>query len=72
MSSFRYCKQFEAACEEIITSERATEKDIEFVETVRNNCEKTGFVSQEQGSWIGILHQSVVHEGKYVKDSWWT
>ncbi len=72
MSAFRYCKQFENACDEIITNERATAKDIVFVTNIQTNCERTGFVSEEQGSWIGKLHQHIVHEGKFVENSWWT
>lgn len=71
MSGFRYCSEFKNACEEIISNKRATKKVIDFTENVQVYCEKSGFVSQDQASWIGILHQDVVHEGKYVKNSWW-
>ena len=71
MAGFRYCRQFGNACLEIIENERATEQDIEFVENVHATCATSGFVSAEQASWIGILHQNIVHKGKYVENSWW-
>ena len=71
MSGFKYCKQFETACEEIIACDRSSKKDIDFVEGIQSRSEKRGRVTNDEASWVGTLHTRIVNEGEYVEDGWW-
>ena len=72
VSAFKFCKRWENACNDIITCERSDKKSIAFAEDILENTERDGFVSADQAEWIGKLHHTIVCEGVYKEDNWWT
>lgn len=72
MKGFKNTPKFQKACDDIVCHTNANEQTKDFIQSVANTCQRTGYVTYKQAKCVGGTYKMVVNNGVFVNHDWWS